>query len=276
MAELEEDSGEDLRKNNRYVQIIETIFHKHYVEGAETVDFTRDEIEPVASGLGIKLPKNLGDIPYSFRYRASLPESITSKALDSKVWVIRPTGRGLYQFALVEDKPIVPNAMLSETKLPDSTPGVVLMYSGSDEQALLAKLRYNRLIDIFTGVTSYSLQNHLRTTVPGMGQVETDEIYIGVDQRGAHYVFPVQAKGGNDKANIVQIEQDIALCKHKFPGLICQAIGAQFMAGDKIALFAFEDSDTGVGIVEERHYRLVPKEDLTAEEIQTYGARPRA
>ena len=58
----------------------------------------------------------------------------------------------------------------------------------NDEQALLAKIRYNRLIDIFTGITCYSLQNHLRTTVPNIGQVEIDEIYIGIDKR-VHIIY---------------------------------------------------------------------------------------
>ena len=31
--------------------------------------------------------------------------------------------------------------------------------------------------------------------------VETDEIYVGLDKRGSHYVVPVQAKGGNDRLN---------------------------------------------------------------------------
>jgi hypothetical protein len=110
--------------------------------------------------------------------------------------------------------------MLTQTKVPDATPGIVVRYSLNDEQALLAKVRYNRLIDIFTGVTCYSLQNHLRTTVADMGQVETDEIYVGVDRRGAQYVFPVQAKGGTDKLNIVQIEQDFALCRRSSPTLL--------------------------------------------------------
>jgi hypothetical protein len=57
-----------------------------------------------------------------------------------------------------------------------------------------------------------------------MGQIETDEIYIGVDQRGAQYVFPVQAKGGSDQLGIVQIEQDFALCNSKFTSLICRPI----------------------------------------------------
>ena len=95
------------------------------------------------------------------------------------------------------------------------------MYALSDEQALLAKLRYNRLLDTFTGLTCYSLQNHLRTKVPNVGQVEVDEIYVGLDRKGAHYVLPIQAKGGNDQINIVQIEQDLAMCAAKFPALQC-------------------------------------------------------
>ena len=112
---------------------------------------------------------------------------------------------------------IVANPAMAETKIPDATPGVIALYALNDEQALLAKLRYNRLIDIFTGVTCYSLPNHLRTTVKGIGQVETDEIYIGIDRRGVHYVFPVQAKGGKDTQNIVQIEQDSRCARQSSP-----------------------------------------------------------
>jgi hypothetical protein len=109
---------------------------------------------------------------------------------------------------------------------------VIEMYAFDDEQALLAKLRYNRLIDIFTGIACYSLQSHLRTKVAGIGQLETDEIYIGVDRRGVHFVFPIQAKVGNDRLSVVQIEQDFALCEAKFPSLVCRPIGAQFMRDD--------------------------------------------
>src|SRR5437868_1630175 len=53
----------------------------------------------------------------------------------------------------------------------------------NDEQALLARVRYNRLVDIFTGVTCYSLQNHLRTAVPEMGQVERMKSTLGWTKR---------------------------------------------------------------------------------------------
>ncbi len=163
--------------------------------------------------------------------------------------------------------------MLAETKIPDSTPGVIERYALNDEQGLLAKLRYNRLIDIFLGMGCYSLQNHLRTTVPGMGQIETDEIYIGLDKQGLHYVIPIQAKGGKDKLGTVQLEQDVAMCRHKFPNLICIPIAAQFMENDLIALFAFEYSDIGISIQSEKHYRLVETDELSEEEIRGYGKR---
>lgn len=261
------------KDNNRYSRLIENIFEKYYTDGAHEIDFRREDLVSTAEKLGIKLPKNLGDVVYSFRYRAILPESIRKHAPDGLEWVIRPTGQAKYKFSLTAMPRIIPNALLVETKIPDATPGIIARYAFNDEQGLLAKLRYNRLIDIFTGVTCYSLQNHLRTTVPEMGQVETDEIYVGVDQRGAQYVFPVQAKGGTDQLGIVQIEQDFALCATKFVQLICRPIAAQFIEDNLIALFAFEESDSGVAISDEKHYRLVQPDQMTDEDLINYRNR---
>lgn len=237
------------------------------------MDFKRDEFETVARQLRIKLPKNLGDLVYTFRYRADLPKSIQEKAADGETWIIRPIGKGLYRLALVTHRPIQPNSNLATTKVPDATPGIVAKYAFGDEQALLARLRYNRLIDVFTGVTCYSLQNHLRTTVPGMGQVEIDELYVGLDKKGAHYIFPVQAKGGSDKLNVVQIEQDFAVCANKFSGLICRPLGAQFIADGIIALFEFEEADGSFKISAEKHYKLVPPNEVTKEDLERYRKR---
>lgn len=266
--------SEDARTSiNRYARIIERIFFSHYTEGMAEVCFERKEIKTVAQELSINLPKNLGDIVYSFRYRVALPEPIREKATEGRQWIIRPAGRSRYCFVQVAEHNIVPMALKAETKVPDATPGLVAMYSLDDEQALLAKLRYNRLIDIFTGITCYSLQNHLRTFLAGIGQVETDEIYVGVDKKGRHYVFPVQAKGGTDKLNVVQIEQDFALCASKFPDLICRPIGAQFMENNLIALFEFESTPEGVKLAEEEHYQLVTIDEVTPDVLKAYQER---
>ncbi len=100
---------------------------------------------------------------------------------------------------------------------------------------------------------------------------------LGVDKRGAHYVFPVQAKGGNDEIGVVQIEQDVALGAQKYPGLVCRPIGAQFMADDVIALFEFTVDETEEGDevrkVNESHYRLAAPSELSREELERYRQR---
>lgn len=259
---------------NRYSAIVDYIFQEKYSEGMERVEFKRSEFETTAEILGIKLPKNLGDVIYSFKFRTALPMSIINKAPAGKEWVIKNIGRGEYAFVATKVARILPDTMLLNVKVPDATPGIVQKFALSDEQALLTKVRYNRLLDIFTGVTCYSLQNHLRTTVPGIGQVETDEIYVGIDKQGKQYVFPVQAKGGNDELGVVQIEQDILLCRHKYPDLICRAIATQFINDNLIAMFEFILDRDEVKKVTEKHYELVSPDNISIEEIRRYNELP--
>lgn len=260
-------------QSNRYVQLIEQLFEKHYRPGMREVPFERNEIEQLALKFKIVLPKNIGDIVYSFRYRVELPASIRKRAPEGEHWVIKGAGRSRYCFVLAQHSVITPNNLLTETKVPDSTPGIIEKYALSDEQALLAKVRYNRLIDIFTGITCYSLQSHLRTIVPELGQVETDEVYVGIDRQGVHYVIPVQAKGGKDRLSTVQIEQDFAMCAKKFGNLVYRPIATQFMQDDLIAMFAFELNDGEVAITSEKHYRLVAPEEIDDSDLAAYQTR---
>lgn len=256
-----------------YSSIIEEIFLSKFQPGMREVPFERQDIAKAAKKLGIPLPKNIGDLVYSFRYRASLPKSIQTLVGADEIWIIRPAGKALYQFVLVPDVPLIPNDNMIAIKVPDSTPGIVAKYAFNDEQALLARVRYNRLVDIFLGITCYSLQNHLRTTVPTMGQVETDEVYVGLDKKGVHYVVPVQAKGGTDKLGIVQIEQDFGVCTTRFPLLVCRPVAAQFMRDGTIALFEFAQSNGAVGIATEKHYKLVPPEEISESDLDLYSSR---
>lgn len=266
-------TGSGAERAQAYRRIMEEVFENKYRKGALEIEFERDDLTKAARKLRLPVPKNLGDVVYSARYRGGLSESVRRRAPKGHDWIVRPAGTSKYKFVASKISSFVPAGNLAETKIPDATPGIIRKYALTDEQALLAILRYNRMIDIFTGVTCYSLQNHLRTRVRTLGQVETDEIYIGVDRRGIHFTFPIQAKGGKDKLNVVQIEQDFALCIEKFPDTVCRAIGAQFMADDLIALFEFEETEAGIGLSREKHYRLVPGDELTAEDLASYRER---
>lgn len=264
-------------RQNRYSAIIAKVFTNHYGNSGESFEFTRDEFEGVASGLGIILPKNVGDLIYSFRYRNELPASILATAKDGMEWIIEGAGRAKYRFRLVKLNRIVPREELLTIKVPDATPEIIGAYALGDEQALLAKVRYNRLIDIFLGITAYSLQNHLRTTVKDVGQIEIDEIYVGIDRHGCQFVVPVQAKGGTDKHGVVQTQQDVAFCQQAFKNLACRPVSAQFMSDQRIALFELIVVDGVIKVVDEKHYQLVAATAISSADLLAYrlrGERP--
>lgn len=262
-----------MAKTKIYDVVIVEIFKRHYQFGIKNFEFKRSEVEEVAADLKIALPKNIGDIFYSFRFRKDLPKEVSDTAPAGWEWIIALAGHGNYRFQLSRLNRIVPRTDMIRIKIPDSTPEIIAKYASNDEQALLAKVRYNRLIDIFLGITAYSLQNHLRTTVKGIGQIEIDELYVGINRHGAHFVVPVQAKGGADKIGVVQTKQDIAYCAIKFPELIGRTVAAQFMANDLIALFELGLDNDEVRVVEEKHYQLVPASAISSEDLRSYKLR---
>lgn len=260
---------------SRYSGIIESIFHNKYSAGMTRISFSRTEFDQVAAELGLARIKNLGDIVYSFRYRAALPQSIQESAPLGCEWIILGTGTAEYEFRLANNGKVSVSPHRTEIKIPDATPEILKQYApGTDEQALLTKVRYNRLIDIFTNLTCYSIQNHYRTTVPIVGQVEIDEIYIGVSKNGAHYVLPCQAKSPGDSFGIAQVYQDIELCRYRYPNARCRPIGIQFTSENSMAILELkvteEDEIFSLSITEEKHYKLVPRGNISLSDLQDY------
>jgi hypothetical protein len=94
---------------NRYAQILEKIFFANYHTGDEQVAFAREEIESAAAELGVKLPKNISDLIYSFRFRTELPNSIRATSSPDKSWVIKLSGKARYTFVQERQWVIEPN-----------------------------------------------------------------------------------------------------------------------------------------------------------------------
>jgi hypothetical protein len=262
--------GLSMAGRNAYARIVTLLFEQRFRRGAKRLAFKREDIADAANELGISPPKNLGDVLYSVRYRQGMPPAIAKTAPKGYEWRVVSVGKARHEFQLGKVVRIEPSPAMAKTKIPDATPGLVTRYALNDEQALLAIIRYNRLVDVFSGTTCYSLQNHLRTSVKGIGQIETDEIYVGVDRRGAHYVYPVQAKSGRDTISVVQIMQDIAMCREKYPNLICRPFAAQFTDDDTVALFELCEEKEEIRVVAEKHYALTPSEELSEDEVRRY------
>jgi hypothetical protein len=306
MSEIDEDDNDDeegldiatlpkTKKAAMYNQIIERIFQSHWKKGKTEFEFDRGEIESVAKELfdsgqtGREKPKNLGDVIYSFRHRKELPRKILDTQPPGRSWVILGAGDARYRFRLNKLVVITPTPGLAVRKIPDATPAIILENTLNDEQALLARLRYNRLVDVFLGVAASSLQNHLRTKVSNYGQIEIDEIYVGVDRSGVQYVIPVQAKDKKHKLGAIQTIQDVTYCRsapeltkqgvpkrRAFDHLKCRAVSAQIMAdedGDVIAMFELDFDGNEVIRVREAHYKLVPPHKISRAELSEYYVR---
>lgn len=95
-------------------------------------------------------------------------------------WAIRSTRRGQCSFDLAPIQSRVrPDQSLSVIDIPDAPPGIIAASTLNAGQALLALVRYNRLIDIFLGVTespphhsqrsgSLRIHNDQQRSMPGV------------------------------------------------------------------------------------------------------------
>jgi hypothetical protein len=59
----------------------------------------------------------------------------------------------------------------------------------------------------------------------------------------------------------------------KLANLVCRPIAAQFMEGNLIALLEFEMNNGKASLVSEKHYRLVPPEDVDQSDLDAYRIR---
>lgn len=260
------------KKEGSYTQLIREVFFSNFQDGMRDFQFGREEFAEAARRVGVETPKNIGDIIYSFRYRRRLPKEILATQPEGHFWLILGAGDAKYRFRLSTISHIEPRRGLLVRKIPDSTPEIISRYALSDEQALLAKVRYNRLLDIFLGISTYSLQNHLRTKIPNYGQIEIDEVYVGLDSRGAQYIIPVQAKGGSDKLGVIQTIQDHTFCTNqaKYADCIPRTVSVQFMDDDVIAMFEMTFDGNDVALIQEQHYKLVPSQEILSSDLAKY------
>lgn len=249
-------------KDRNRDKVIITVFRKHYRKGSTNIPFTMDDIREAIKKVSQENPSyqenNVADVKYQYTSgRRRLPKEID----DLGPWMIEGRGKASYAFVKLKKSPHVDiSPDLHIILLPDATPEIVLEYAGSDEQGILAKLRYNRILDIFLGITCYHLQNHWRTSVKNRGQVEIDDLYVGLDVDGKQYVVPIEAKGKKDRISKTQIVQNVDFAQERYPQLIVRPVGIQEINDKDIVAIEFTagKSPDDIKIKEMRRYKLVP------------------
>lgn len=236
----ENDSLPPEDKRKLYDRAIAEMFRRIYDFNADALAFTKDQLVQVCQELRIVID-NVPDIPYHYRTgRSDLPDEI----LNTGNWVIEGAGKGRYRFSRLERTPYIsiPDGIYM-TEIPESTPDIVLKYGGIDEQAVLTRIRYNRLIDTFLSLTAYHLQGHVRSSIPGVGQVEVDDLYVGVDTAGNWYIVPMEAKsvGLKERLGVIQVRQMILFAKQYASKLILRPVGVKSLEDGSLVFLEFDD-----------------------------------
>ena len=158
---------------NDYQKAIAWVFDKYHKPGAREVRFTLDDVREAARRARPDHRQPM-DVIYSFRTgrKHELPKGVSERAPEGSIWVLWGDGKSKYRAVVENATEAHFDADLGTSRrssMPDSTPGIISKYAMRDEQALLASIRYNRLLDIYTGIACYSLQESLSHTDKGMG-----------------------------------------------------------------------------------------------------------
>jgi hypothetical protein len=151
---------------HRYDKLILALFNYLFRQGKTELEFTREQLVATARKLNFEI-KNIGDVVYTYQSRRPMPLAIRSLG----EWIIRSKGTAKYSFQLLEGGGRVAiSPHLEETEIPHAIPEIVERHVPQDEQGSLTKARYNRLIDVFTRLTAFHLQSHIRTQPPAIGR----------------------------------------------------------------------------------------------------------
>lgn len=249
-------SAEATRK--LYDQAIIEVFQRAYQPNTDVLPFTKDELVQACQDLEIVI-NNIPDIPYHYRTgRSDLPGEIQSTGN----WVIEGAGKGKYNFVQLKRAPYVHIPQdLYITEIPEATPDIVLKYGGTDEQGMLTRIRYNRLVGTFLSLTAYHLQGHVRSSVTNIGQVEIDDLYVGVDTDGKWYVIPIEAKsmGAKERLGVIQARQMILFARQHYPALSLRPVGIKPLSDGSYVFLEFDDDADleAISIKRYARYKLV-------------------
>ena len=258
---ITENSGnydEEFQDLPLYDEVILEVFNRHYVTGSNRLLFKKDELTEICNKHGI-IVRNIPDIIYTYRVRRSLPSQI----LSTGHWAIEPAGRGAYAFRLLRNAPRfdIPFYDYESIEIFNAIPEVVESLLRKDEQSLLTRLLYNRLVDIFSGLTCFHIQNHYRSFVMDMGEVEVDALYVGVNSNGILFVVPLEAKSQSESEMIgrIQISQMVKLVRQDFPNFQRRILAVKALQDATIGIVEFNDYEDPdeIRILSVGRYKLI-------------------
>jgi hypothetical protein len=244
-----------MQQTTQYDQILSDLFFKFYSPAMDTIPFAHKDL--VESASRYDKHNNISDIIYTYRHgRRPYPAAI-QKIAQGRDWAIEGTGKSSYEFVTVDQNFFYANPQCPIIEIHNQSIAPQLLEQiGQDEQATLAIIRTNKLLDTFLSASLDHIQSHKRMTVSYVGQTEIDDLYSGITETGVPIVVPVQAKDRFLPLNGTQVRQDV----RAFPLHTVRPVGV-IAFGNEFCLmeFSFEPRKDSlkVTVVNEVHYRLI-------------------
>lgn len=234
----------------KYQRTIEHVFKQRVkeledqVSGSvydEEIPFHRNDIEQALEELDIDV-KNVPDIPYAYRSRRELPESVSKHGYNAVVLDdSRPGEDPTYLFTKRKQLIKVPEEVERTKEInSERIPEPVRKHLRKDEQGVLTKIRYTGILDDFTGLDCYHIGSHIRFRVKGR-EAELDDLYVGVDENGDTHALAVEAKGKGETLNRNQLIRNTRGIENKdqYPANV-HTIAVKLTSDESIYIFEFD------------------------------------
>jgi hypothetical protein len=242
-------------KTLRYGPTIERVFLSAYAAALQGTQTQPPDPDPtlivvhgdtlraslVANGLKVG---NLYDMIYFFKVRAPLPASI--RAMGH--WGLDSLGKGYYGFRKLKNKPQIEIDFddIAPVSVYNAVPELIDGYLRHDEQSMLSRILYNRLIDIYIGMSCWLAQNHYRSQIAvqfGSAEVEVDALYAGVDSQGHQHAIGIEAKSHakSEMINRIQLSNMARMLRERFPEAIPIILAVKMLQDGDIGLVRFQD-----------------------------------
>ncbi len=110
------------------------------------------------------------------------------------------------------------------------------------------------------------MQGHIRTFIPRSGQIEVDDLYLGVDLNGKQYVIPVEAKSEREPLGVVQVVSLNTYALKAYPDLTLKSVAVKAWPDGSIFFLEFNSAVDGedLSVTNYRRYRLIREGETQA------------
>lgn len=224
--------------------------------GVSFLRFSTDDVKLAFRKMGIKVPRNIADIPHQAQ-KKSMPLVIQSTAPLGCEWILETLGGGVHCFKLVDSNKLHPSTDAEERHVEDKAAAIIEAFDMSEQARLELQVRENGLLDDFLERKMSFATKPPRGFVNNIGQVDFDAIFVVRDTMDdARLMATVQYESKSHPICGHKTRRMLRFADIKYPDWKAKAVVVQRLSDNRIAIFEMRRFFEGTEIAKEVHYLL--------------------